>query len=127
MIELPYAGLDEAVREIVSRIVLQVEDEHARHLTEELRLQSRQLDAYASRIAELEALLSDVNTGYAECIATREDYRARIAALEAAFGKAANDMQPMLRSMISRGEAAEIVRRAARAAMESECSSSEKS
>ena len=39
----------------------------------------------ATRIAALEALLSDVNTGYAECIATREDYRARIAALEAAL------------------------------------------
>jgi|LakMenE01Jun11ns_1017448.scaffolds.fasta_scaffold9886844_7 F0F1-type ATP synthase membrane subunit b/b' len=43
---------------------------------------------------------------------------ARIAELEAAFEQAANDMRPMLRSMISRGEAAEIVRRAARAALE---------
>lgn len=57
-VKLPYAGLDEAVREIVSRIVLQVEEEHCRHLTEELRLQSRQLDAYAKRIAELEARVS---------------------------------------------------------------------
>ena len=36
----------------------------------------------------------------------------------AAFEKAANDMRPMLRSMISRNEAEEIVRRAARAAIE---------
>jgi hypothetical protein len=37
-----------------------------------------------TRIAELDALLSQTNEGYAECIATREDYRARIAELEAA-------------------------------------------
>jgi len=35
-----------------------------------------------------------------------------------AFEKAVNDMRPMLRSMISRNEAAEIVRRAARDAIE---------
>jgi len=38
---------------------------------------------------------------------------ARIAELEAAFERAANDMRPMLRSMISRSEAAEIVKRVA--------------
>ena len=103
MIELPYAGLDEAVREIVSRIVLQVEDEHARHLTEELRLQSRQLDAYASRIAELEVPLCigrrtigimaeegmwQSENGRAVVAADelfRQDPYARIAALEAAL------------------------------------------
>jgi len=52
-----YAGIEQAVREIVGRIVTQVEDEHARHLTEELRIQSRQLDAYAARISELETAL----------------------------------------------------------------------
>ena len=45
--------------------------------------QAQKIEKLEARIAELEALLSDVNTGYAECIATREDYRARIAALEA--------------------------------------------
>jgi len=38
---------------------------------------------------------------------------ARIAELEAAFERAANDMRPMRRSMISRSKAAEIVKRAA--------------
>jgi len=38
-----------------------------------------------ARIAELEALLSQTNEGYAECIATREDYRVRIEELEAAL------------------------------------------
>ena len=42
------------------------------------------LEAQARRIAELEALLRQTNEGYAECIATREDYRARITELEAA-------------------------------------------
>jgi len=43
------------------------------------------VDALKARIAELTALLSQTNEGYAECIATREDYRARIAELEAAL------------------------------------------
>ncbi len=44
--------------------------------------QDRKIEAQKSRIAELEVLLSQTNEGYAECIATREDYRARIAELE---------------------------------------------
>ena len=60
-----YAGIEEAVREIVSRVVLQIEEEHAKHLTEELRIQSRQLDAYAARIAELEAALREAYEVYA--------------------------------------------------------------
>jgi hypothetical protein len=43
------------------------------------------VDALKTRIAELEAILSQTNEGYAECIATREDYRDRIAELEAAL------------------------------------------
>lgn len=38
----------------------QVEDEHASHLTEELRLQARKLDDFAARIAELEAAIDEV-------------------------------------------------------------------
>lgn len=34
-----------------------------------------ELNDAAARIEELEALLSDVNTGYAECIAEREDLK----------------------------------------------------
>jgi hypothetical protein len=44
--------------------------------------QDRKIEAQKARIAELEVLLSQTNEGYAECIATREDYRARIAELE---------------------------------------------
>jgi len=44
-----------------------------------------------ARIAELEALLSQTNEGYAECIATREDYRVRIEELEAALKPFAYD------------------------------------
>lgn len=40
------------------------------------------IEEQSARIAELESLLRQTNEGYAECIATREDYRARIAALE---------------------------------------------
>lgn len=43
------------------------------------------LEAQAKRIAFLEALISETNTYYAECIDTREEFRARIAALEAAL------------------------------------------
>ena len=43
--------------------------------------------------------------------------RAENEKLRKAFERAANDMRPMLRSMISRDEAAEIVRRAAAAAI----------
>jgi hypothetical protein len=65
---------------------------------EEAGLITRSMDymhKQAARIAELEALLSQTNEGYAECIATREDYRARIAELEAAlkpFADAADDL-----------------------------------
>lgn len=52
-----YLWVEDTVREIVTDLVLQVEEEHGKHLTEELRLQSRQLDAYAARIAALEAAL----------------------------------------------------------------------
>ena len=52
----------------------------------------------------------------------RNDIAARLSEendkLRDAFEKAANDMHPMLRSLISRNDAAEIVRRAARAALE---------
>ena len=41
------------------------------------------LEAQTKRIAELQALLSHTSECYAECIATREDYRFRIAQLEA--------------------------------------------
>jgi hypothetical protein len=44
--------------------------------------QDRKIEAQKARITELEALLSQTNEGYAECIATREDYRARIDELE---------------------------------------------
>ena len=49
----------------------------------------RQADAIVmltERIAFLEALISETNTYYAECIDTREEFRARIAAMEAAGG-----------------------------------------
>lgn len=41
------------------------------------------LEAKDKRIAFLEALISETNTYYAECIDTREEFRARIASLEA--------------------------------------------
>ena len=37
--------------------------------------QAQKIEKLEARIAELEALLSDVNTGYAECIAEREDLK----------------------------------------------------
>ena len=43
---------------------------------------SEDIEKLKARISELEALLSQTNEGYAECIATREDYRARIVELE---------------------------------------------
>ena len=76
------------------------------------------LEAQARRIAELEYAATYHESNDEVMMRDIEYYRARIAELEAAFEQAANDMRPMLRSMISRGEAAEIVRRAARAALE---------
>lgn len=49
------------------------------------------LEAQTKRIAELQALLSHTSECYAECIATREDYRFRIAQLEAEL-EAANSV-----------------------------------
>ncbi len=74
------------------------------------------LEAQARRIAALEYDATYHESNDEVMMRDIEYYRARIAELEAAFEQAANDMRPMLRSMISRGEAAEIVRRAARAA-----------
>jgi septal ring factor EnvC (AmiA/AmiB activator) len=68
---------------------------------------------YRARIATLERRISECDDARDWLIERNRTLDARIAELEAAFDRAANDMRPMLRSMISRSEAAEIVKRAA--------------